>query len=189
VTSGETPITRRWTEAIMATYAAPPLALVRGDGARVWDETGKSYLDLVAGIAVNVLGHAHPAVVEAVSRQVATLGHTSNLVANEPSVRLAERLLGLVGRDGKVFFANSGAEANEAPPASSWPPSPTRSWTRCWAACRCPPSMPWPASAAMPSRPARQLIPPLRAAPTSPITRTRDWTAARRKASWDCRKR
>jgi acetylornithine aminotransferase len=114
VTSGETPITRRWTEAIMATYAAPPLALVRGDGARVWDETGKSYLDLVAGIAVNVLGHAHPAVVEAVSRQVATLGHTSNLVANEPSVRLAERLLGLVGRDGKVFFANSGAEANEA---------------------------------------------------------------------------
>jgi acetylornithine/N-succinyldiaminopimelate aminotransferase len=114
VTSGETPITRRWTEAIMATYAAPPLTLVRGDGAQVWDETGKSYLDLVAGIAVNALGHAHPAIVEAVSRQVATLGHTSNLVANEPSVRLAERLLGLIGRDGKVFFANSGAEANEA---------------------------------------------------------------------------
>jgi acetylornithine aminotransferase len=98
----------------MATYAAPPLTLVRGEGARVWDETGKSYLDLVAGIAVNVLGHAHPAIVEAVSRQAATLGHTSNLVANEPSVRLAERLLGLIGRDGKVFFANSGAEANEA---------------------------------------------------------------------------
>jgi acetylornithine aminotransferase len=98
----------------MATYAAPPLTLVRGDGAQVWDETGKSYLDLVAGIAVNVLGHAHPAIVEAVSRQVATLGHTSNLVANEPSVRLAERLLGLIGREGKVFFANSGAEANEA---------------------------------------------------------------------------
>jgi acetylornithine/N-succinyldiaminopimelate aminotransferase len=114
VTSGETPITRRWSEAIMATYAAPPLTLVRGEGAQVWDETGKSYLDLVAGIAVNVLGHAHPAIVEAVSRQVATLGHTSNLVANEPSVRLAERLLGLIGRDGKVFFANSGAEANEA---------------------------------------------------------------------------
>jgi acetylornithine/N-succinyldiaminopimelate aminotransferase len=114
MTSGETPITRRWSEAIMATYAAPPLTLVRGEGAKVWDETGKSYLDLVAGIAVNVLGHAHPAIVEAVSRQVATLGHTSNLVANEPSVRLAERLLGLIGRDGKVFFANSGAEANEA---------------------------------------------------------------------------
>jgi acetylornithine/N-succinyldiaminopimelate aminotransferase len=109
-----TSITRRWSESIMATYAAPPLTLVRGEGAQVWDETGKSYLDLVAGIAVNVLGHAHPAIVEAVSRQVATLGHTSNLVANEPSVRLAERLLGLIGRDGKVFFANSGAEANEA---------------------------------------------------------------------------
>jgi acetylornithine/N-succinyldiaminopimelate aminotransferase len=112
--TGETSVTRRWTQSIMASYAAPPLTLVRGEGARVWDETGKSYLDLVAGIAVNVLGHAHPAVVEAVSRQVATLGHTSNLVANEPSVRLAERLLGLTGRDGKVFFANSGAEANEA---------------------------------------------------------------------------
>jgi acetylornithine/N-succinyldiaminopimelate aminotransferase len=114
VTAAETPITSRWSEVIMATYAAPPLTLVRGDGAQVWDETGKGYLDLVAGIAVNVLGHAHPAIIEAVSRQVATLGHTSNLVANEPSVRLAERLLGLVGRDGKVFFANSGAEANEA---------------------------------------------------------------------------
>jgi acetylornithine/N-succinyldiaminopimelate aminotransferase len=98
----------------MPSYAPPPLTLVRGEGALVWDETGKSFLDLVAGIAVNVLGHAHPAVVEAVSRQVATLGHTSNLVANEPSVRLAERLLGLTGRDGRVFFANSGAEANEA---------------------------------------------------------------------------
>jgi acetylornithine/N-succinyldiaminopimelate aminotransferase len=112
--TGETSITRRWTQSIMPSYAAPPLTLVRGEGAQVWDETGKSYLDLVAGIAVNVLGHAHPAVVEAVSRQVAILGHTSNLVANEPSVRLAERLLALTGRDGKVFFANSGAEANEA---------------------------------------------------------------------------
>jgi acetylornithine/N-succinyldiaminopimelate aminotransferase len=112
--SDNTPVTRRWIESIMATYAAPPLTLVRGEGAMVWDETGKGYLDLVAGIAVNVLGHAHPAIVEAVSRQVATLGHTSNLVANEPSVRLAERLLGLTGRAGKVFFANSGAEANEA---------------------------------------------------------------------------
>jgi acetylornithine/N-succinyldiaminopimelate aminotransferase len=110
----QTSITRRWTEAIMGTYAAPRLTLVRGDGAQVWDEDGNGYLDLVAGIAVNALGHAHPAVVEAVSRQVATLGHTSNLVANEPSVRLAERLLGLTGRDGRVFFANSGAEANEA---------------------------------------------------------------------------
>ena len=68
----------------------------------------------MAGLAVNVLGHAHPAVVAAVSEQIATLGHTSNLVANEPSVRLADRLLELTGRDGRVFFANSGAEANEA---------------------------------------------------------------------------
>jgi acetylornithine/N-succinyldiaminopimelate aminotransferase len=112
--SEQTSTTQRWTEAIMATYAVPRLTLVRGEGARVWDEDGNVYVDLVAGIAVNALGHAHPAVVEAVSRQIATLGHTSNLVANEPSVRLAERLLGLTGRDGKVFFANSGAEANEA---------------------------------------------------------------------------
>ncbi len=80
----------------------------------VWDDDGNAYLDLVAGIAVNALGHAHPAVVQAVSTQVATLGHTSNLVANEPSLRLAERLLALTGRDGRVFFASSGAEANEA---------------------------------------------------------------------------
>jgi acetylornithine aminotransferase len=106
--------TPRWPDVMMPTYAVPPLTLVRGEGAQVWDDQGRSYVDLVAGIAVNVLGHAHPAVVEAVTRQVATLGHTSNLVANEPSLRLAERLLSLAGRDGRVFFANSGAEANEA---------------------------------------------------------------------------
>jgi len=99
---------------MLPTYAEPGVTLVRGAGAEVWDDQGRSYLDLVAGIAVNALGHAHPAVVEAVTRQVATLGHTSNLVANEPSLRLAERLLGLADRDGRVFFANSGAEANEA---------------------------------------------------------------------------
>jgi acetylornithine aminotransferase len=99
---------------MMPTYAEPALTLVRGDGAEVWDDRGRSYVDLVAGLAVNALGHGHPAVVEAVTRQVATLGHTSNLVGNEPSLRLAERLLALAGRDGRVFFANSGAEANEA---------------------------------------------------------------------------
>jgi acetylornithine aminotransferase len=104
----------RWSDVMLPTYAAPSLTLVRGEGAQVWDDQGRPYVDLVAGIAVNVLGHAHPAVVEAVCRQVATLGHTSNLVANEPSLRLAERLLALAGRDGRVFFANSGAEANEA---------------------------------------------------------------------------
>ncbi len=108
----------RWSGALMDNYGTPPLTLVRGEGVRVWDDTGREYLDLVAGIAVNVLGHAHPAVVDAVSRQVATLGHTSNLVVNEPTVQLAERLLALLdpsgARGGRVFFANSGAEANEA---------------------------------------------------------------------------
>lgn len=109
-----TGLQERWTRALMDNYGTPPLALVRGQGAYVWDEEGRRYLDLVAGIAVNALGHAHPAVVEAVSRQVATLGHVSNLYVSEPAVELAERLLGLFGWDGRVFFCNSGAEANEA---------------------------------------------------------------------------
>ncbi|HSR24733.1 MAG TPA: acetylornithine transaminase [Candidatus Eisenbacteria bacterium] len=104
----------RWAHAVMGTYPTPPLTLVRGDGATVWDEDGNAYVDLVAGIAVNALGHGHPAVVEAVTRQIATLGHVSNLVANRPSVQLAERLLELLGRPGRVYFGNSGAEANEA---------------------------------------------------------------------------
>jgi acetylornithine/N-succinyldiaminopimelate aminotransferase len=103
----------RWSDLMLPTYGEPALTLVRGDGATVWDDQGRSYVDLVAGIAVNALGHAHPAVVAAVTRQVATLGHTSNLVANQPSLQLAERLLALTGRDGRVFFASSGAEANE----------------------------------------------------------------------------
>ncbi len=104
----------RWARSVMATYAPPPIALVRGAGSLVWDDQGREYVDLVGGIAVNLLGHAHPAVVEAVARQVATLGHVSNLVANEPAAELAERLLDLTGREGRVFFCNSGAEANEA---------------------------------------------------------------------------
>ena len=112
MTSGEQ-WRRRWQAAFMDNYGTPPLTLVRGKGAHVWDADGGEYLDLVAGIAVNVLGHAHPAVVDAVSRQVATLGHTSNLAINPPAVELAERLLTLTGRPGRVFFCNSGAEANE----------------------------------------------------------------------------
>ena len=104
----------RWARSVMATYAPPPIALVRGAGSLVWDDQGREYVDLVGGIAVNLLGHAHPAVVEAVGRQIATLGHVSNLVANAPAVELAERLLDLTGREGRVFFCNSGAEANEA---------------------------------------------------------------------------
>jgi acetylornithine/N-succinyldiaminopimelate aminotransferase len=104
----------RWESAFMANYATPPLALVRGEGVRVWDEDGREYLDCIAGIAVSVLGHAHPAVVDAVSRQVATLAHTSNLVANLPALTLAERLRDLLTPDTRVFLCNSGTEANEA---------------------------------------------------------------------------
>jgi acetylornithine aminotransferase len=104
----------RWSTALMPTYPVPSLALVRGEGAVVTDESGGRYLDLYGGIAVNALGHAHPAVVEAVTRQISTLGHVSNLVASAPAAQLAERLLGLAGRPGRVFFTNSGAEANEA---------------------------------------------------------------------------
>ncbi len=103
----------RWPNALMDTYGTPTLALVRGEGAVVYDERGAAYLDLVGGLAVNALGHAHPAVVAAVSRQIGTLGHVSNLYAAEPPVALAELLLALAGRPGRVFFANSGAEANE----------------------------------------------------------------------------
>lgn len=103
----------RWTQSMMDNYGTPQLALVRGSGAIVVDEAGREYVDLVGGIAVNALGHAHPAVVEAVSRQIATLGHVSNLFVAEPPVALAELLLALAGRSGRVFFANSGAEANE----------------------------------------------------------------------------
>jgi acetylornithine aminotransferase len=100
---------------MMGNYGTPPLTLVRGEGARVWDADGREYLDLLGGIAVNLLGHAHPAVVEAVSRQVATLGHTSNLVINPLTVELGERLLALLGAaEGRVLMCNSGAEANEA---------------------------------------------------------------------------
>ncbi|WP_240956495.1 acetylornithine transaminase [Micromonospora sp. HNM0581] len=104
----------RWRQAMMDNYGTPPLALVAGSGAVVVDEAGREYVDLLGGIAVNSLGHAHPAVVAAVSKQVATLGHVSNLYVSEPPVALAELLLALAGRPGRVFFANSGAEANEA---------------------------------------------------------------------------
>jgi acetylornithine/N-succinyldiaminopimelate aminotransferase len=104
----------RYGASIMLTYGMPPVALARGSGCTVWDVDGNSYLDLIGGIAVSALGHAHPALVEAVTRQVGMLAHTSNLVLHERQVELAERLVGLLGIDGRVFFANSGAEANEA---------------------------------------------------------------------------
>jgi acetylornithine aminotransferase len=104
----------RFTGALMGNYGTPPVALTRGRGCRVWDADGREYLDLIAGIAVSSLGHAHPALVDAVARQVATLAHTSNLFLHETEIDLAERLLGLLGADGRVFFCNSGTEANEA---------------------------------------------------------------------------
>ncbi|NES30492.1 acetylornithine transaminase [Micromonospora terminaliae] len=107
-------LVQRWGATMMDNYGTPPLALVAGSGAVVVDEAGREYVDLLGGIAVNALGHAHPAVVAAVSKQVATLGHVSNLFVAEPPVALAELLLALAGRPGRVFFANSGAEANEA---------------------------------------------------------------------------
>ena len=105
----------RWSAVMMNNYGVPPLALASGNGAVVTDVDGKSYLDLLGGIAVNVLGHGHPAIIEAVTRQMSTLGHTSNLYAAEPGVALAEALVGLLGAEAetRVFFCNSGAEANE----------------------------------------------------------------------------
>ncbi len=105
----------RWSKVMMDNYGTPPLALVSGDGAVVTDPDGKSYLDLLGGIAVNLLGHRHPALIEAVTAQLNTLGHTSNLYATEPGIALAEALVGYLGADtqARVFFCNSGTEANE----------------------------------------------------------------------------
>ncbi|MER7734940.1 acetylornithine transaminase [Streptomyces erythrochromogenes] len=104
----------RWQGALADNYGTPAVALVRGSGAQVWDADGKQYTDFVGGIAVNALGHAHPAIVTAVTEQISTLGHVSNLFISEPVVALGERLLQLFGRPGKVFFCNSGAESIEA---------------------------------------------------------------------------
>ncbi len=117
-TSPETTTQQEWlgrySASLMNTFGTPQRVLVRGEGAYVWDADGNRYLDLLAGIAVNALGHAHPAVLKAVTEQLGTLGHVSNLFTTEQQVTLAERLLGLLGAEGKVFFANSGTEANEA---------------------------------------------------------------------------
>jgi acetylornithine/N-succinyldiaminopimelate aminotransferase len=109
-----TSLVDRWSQSMMDNYGTPPLALAKGEGAVLTDEAGREYLDLLGGIAVNALGHAHPAVVAAVTEQIGTLGHVSNLYVAEPPVALAELLLALAGRPGRVLFCNSGAEANEA---------------------------------------------------------------------------
>lgn len=104
----------RWRAVMMDNYGTPPLALTTGRGATVTDSDGRTYLDLLGGIAVNVLGHRHPAVIAAVTAQLDTLGHVSNLYATEPAVALAEELVDRLGVPARVFFCNSGAEANEA---------------------------------------------------------------------------
>ncbi|MFD3449197.1 acetylornithine transaminase [Microbacteriaceae bacterium 4G12] len=111
-----TPWSERFSSAMMRSSPPPLAMLVRGEGAWVEDSTGKRYLDFLAGIAVNSLGHAHPALVEAVSRQIATLAHVSNYFATPSQIELAERLRRLSGAGdaGRVYFGNSGAEANEA---------------------------------------------------------------------------
>ncbi|MGF0320270.1 acetylornithine transaminase [Nocardia fluminea] len=106
---------QRWSAAMMDNYGTPKVALVRGAGAVLYDADGKRYLDFLGGIAVNSLGHAHPAILEAVTQQLGTLGHVSNLYASEPVIELAEKLLAHFGDgEGKAFFCNSGTEANEA---------------------------------------------------------------------------
>jgi acetylornithine aminotransferase len=109
-----TDLQARYAASLMNAFGPPKLVLTRGEGPYVWDDADKRYLDLLGGIAVNSLGHAHPALVEAVTSQLQTLGHVSNFFATEPQVRLAEKLLAQLGTSGKVFFTNSGAEANEA---------------------------------------------------------------------------
>ncbi len=110
----------RFEAALMGNYGTPPVALTHGKGCTVWDADGRAYTDFIAGIAVSSLGHAHPAIVEAVTRQVGKLAHSSNLFLHEPEILLAERLRTLLAAgpagpaDARVFFTNSGTEANEA---------------------------------------------------------------------------
>ena len=114
--TGTATMKQRWQAVMMNNYGTPPVALASGDGAVVTDVDGKTYVDLLGGIAVNVLGHRHPAVIEAVTHQMSTLGHTSNLYATEPGIALAEELVAPAGRrrrQARVFFCNSGTEANE----------------------------------------------------------------------------
>lgn len=105
-----------FTDAMMGSSPAPLALLVRGEGCWVWDDTGKKYLDFLAGIAVNALGHAHPVLVKAVSEQIAAVAHVSNYFASAPQIELAQRLRRLTGAGdhGRVYFCNSGAEAIEA---------------------------------------------------------------------------
>jgi acetylornithine/N-succinyldiaminopimelate aminotransferase len=114
INSAKKNLDERWIGAMEQNYGVPAISLVKGKGLYVWDESGKKYLDFLGGIAANILGHADPAVVKAVSSQIRTLGHISNFYSHPQGIALAEKLQELVGHQSKVFFCNSGAEANEA---------------------------------------------------------------------------
>jgi len=115
-TTPVTPWQERFADAMMHTFSPPLAMLVRGEGCYVFDDQGTKYLDFLAGIAVNSLGHAHPEVVAAVTKQIGTISHVSNYFATPPQIELAERLKRITGagESGRVYFCNSGAEANEA---------------------------------------------------------------------------
>lgn len=106
---------KQWTNTLQANYGTPSIELVKGKGAKVTDSKGNVYLDFLAGIATNVLGHSHPAVVKAVTKQIATLGHVSNFYAHPNVIALSSKLISMTGdKNSRVYFCNSGAEANEA---------------------------------------------------------------------------
>ena len=105
----------RWSASLQGNYGKPAITLVKGKGITVTDADGKIYLDFLGGIATNILGHAHPAIVKAVTKQVSTLSHVSNFYAHPNAIELAEKLTAMTGdKKAKVFFCQSGAEANEA---------------------------------------------------------------------------
>ena len=106
---------KKWDSLMQANYGTPVISLARGKGLEVWDVEGKKYLDLLGGIATNLLGHNHPKVTKAISQQAGRLSHVSNFYSHEPGIELAKRLQKLAGdQDSRIFFCNSGAEANEA---------------------------------------------------------------------------
>ncbi len=112
-------LTARYTHALMNTFGPPKRVFVRGEGVHLWDADGNRYLDMLSGLAVNALGHAHPQVIGAISAQLSTLGHVSNFFATPTQIALAEKLAAFStandpGLPARVFFTNSGTEANEA---------------------------------------------------------------------------
>lgn len=118
-TVGQAELLGRYGDVMMNTFGAPKRVFVRGEGVHVWDADGRRYLDLLSGIAVNALGHAHPTVLSAITSQLSTLGHVSNFFATPSQIALAEKLVAIAttnspGTEAKVFFTNSGTEANEA---------------------------------------------------------------------------